>query len=98
MWRFREASFITESALLLIGLIIYLRATRPKSSAGRYAMSVFVALLVVVEAINVYGPPPPNIINSTASTGAQRCHFICANRRRITSSVPRGSFESDGGS
>jgi len=59
LWRFRDVSFIVESVLLIVGLVIYLRATRAKSPAGRYAMSAFVALLVVVEAVNIYGPPPP---------------------------------------
>jgi hypothetical protein len=61
LWRWREATFLVETALLVLGLVIYLKATQPKSPAGRYAMSIFVGLLVVAEVYNLYGPPPPNI-------------------------------------
>jgi len=91
LWRFREASFITESALLVIGLIIYLRATRAKNTAGRYAMSAFVALMVVVEAVNIYGPPPPNIttVAITAEASYLSLAAVAGWLDRMREPVPR---------
>ena len=35
---------------------MYLRATKASGAAGRYGMRVFVVLLLVVNAANVFGP------------------------------------------
>ncbi len=61
LWHYRSATFILETVLLVLGLLVYLRATQPKMSAGRYAMSAYVALLIVFDAVNLYGPAPANI-------------------------------------
>lgn len=61
LWRFREATAITETVLLLIGLIIYLRATKDRSPAGRWAMPVYVAVLAAIGWMNLYGPPPASM-------------------------------------
>jgi hypothetical protein len=61
LWRFREATFLVEAALLVGGLLIYLRATKAKTRAGEYAMSVFVGVMILIEAYNLYGPTPQNI-------------------------------------
>jgi len=54
-------------------------------------MSVFVALLVVVEAINVYGPPPPNITIVAITAEASYLAFaaIAAYLDRMREPVPR---------
>jgi len=61
LWRFREATFLVETALLIGGLLIYERSTQAKTPAGQYAMRVFVGALIIIGAINLYGPPPANI-------------------------------------
>ena len=61
LWRFREASFIIECALVLGGWLIYMSATRAKSAAGRYASGLLVAFLIAAEAYNLYGPAPGSI-------------------------------------
>jgi hypothetical protein len=65
LWRFREATLLTETLFLLLGLWIYLRTTRAVAPAGAYAMKVFVALLIAMEVANLYGPVP-NSINALA--------------------------------
>ncbi len=61
LWRFREATFLVETALLIGGLLIYERSTQAKTPAGQYAMRVFVGALILIGAINLYGPGPANI-------------------------------------
>lgn len=61
LWRYRHLTFLTETALLLAGLLLYLQATRPKSRAGEFAIPGFVVALIVLGAYNLYGPPPANI-------------------------------------
>ena len=61
LWRYREASYLVEVALLIGGYLIYQRTTRARTAAGEYAMKVFVAVLILVEGYNLYGPVPANI-------------------------------------
>jgi hypothetical protein len=61
LWRFREATFLVEAALLIGGFLIYQRSTRPRTPAGEYAMKAYVGLLILLEAYNLYGPVPANI-------------------------------------
>ena len=59
--RFREATFLVEAALLVGGLLVYLRSTRARTPAGEYAMKAYVGVLILLEAFNLYGPVPANI-------------------------------------
>jgi hypothetical protein len=61
LWRYRHATFLTETALLLIGLVVYLQATRPRKRAGDYAVPAFVVFLIALGALNLYGPPPTSV-------------------------------------
>jgi len=61
LWRSQAGTVGAETVLLILGLLVYLRATRAIRPAGQWAMIAFTTALVVVGAINVYGPPPPNI-------------------------------------
>lgn len=61
LWQFRTASFLVEALFLLAGLAVYLRATRARVPAARYAMPAFAALLIAIEAANIWGPAPMNI-------------------------------------
>jgi hypothetical protein len=61
LWRFREATFLVETVILIGGLLIYERATQARTPAGQYAMRAFVAALILIGAYNLYGPTPANI-------------------------------------
>ena len=61
LWRFREVTFLVEAALLIGGLMIYERSTRPRTPAGEYAMRVFAGVMVLLEAYNLYGPTSQSI-------------------------------------
>ena len=61
LWHFREATYLVETGLLIGGLLIYQNATRTKVPAGEYAMKVFVAVMILLEGYNLYGPVPGSI-------------------------------------
>lgn len=61
LWRWRDATMITEAVILILGLLIYMRATRATKPFGRWAMPLFVVVLIAVNAMNLYGPAPEKI-------------------------------------
>jgi hypothetical protein len=56
LWNNAVATYVLEAVLLLAGLWLYLSATTAVTRAGRYGMSVFVVLLILVNIQNVFGP------------------------------------------
>jgi hypothetical protein len=76
LWRFREATFAVETILVLLGLAVYLKTTQPKSPAGRYAMSVFVGALILLDAFNLYGPAPKDM--TSVAISAEVVFFLLA--------------------
>jgi hypothetical protein len=61
LWRSVPATIITETVFLMIGLFVYMRFTRPRSPAGKFAMPAYVAVLLAVGIAGILVPPPPNI-------------------------------------
>jgi len=57
LWHNAIATYALETALLATGLWLYLRSTTSTSSIGKYGMTVFVVVLLIVNAINIFGPP-----------------------------------------
>lgn len=76
LWRFREATFLVEVGLLIGGFLIYQQSTRARTPAGAYAMKVYVAVLILIEAYNLYGPVPANIQQMAIS--AEVAYFVLA--------------------
>jgi hypothetical protein len=68
LWRFREATFLVEVVLLIGSLLIYEKSTSVTKPAGAYAMRVLVGLMILLEAIHLYGPVP-GTIQQVAITG-----------------------------
>jgi hypothetical protein len=67
LWRFRLATFLSEAVLLAIGLVLYMKFSRPRNLLGTWGMPIYVVLLVLVNIWNLYGPPPyPNSIAALA--------------------------------
>ena len=56
LWNSAIATYILEAAFLLVALWLYLRSTTATSKGGRYGMIVFVAVLLLVNIVNVFGP------------------------------------------
>jgi len=57
LWRNAIATYALETALLLAGLWLYLRSTKTHSFIGKYGMAGLVTILLLVNAVNIFGPP-----------------------------------------
>jgi len=55
LWHYRAGTLAVESAILIAGLWVYLRATQAKTTMGRYGMIVFAGLLIAIDVANLYG-------------------------------------------
>ena len=60
MWNSLPLTLLVEFGLFLIGLFVYLSATRSKGPRS-YGLWSFVLFLAVVYAASLLGPPPPNV-------------------------------------
>jgi len=58
LWNNAAATYALEAVLLIGALWLYLRATQATSAIGKFGMPVFIALLLLVNIFNIYGPPP----------------------------------------
>ncbi len=56
LWNNAIATYALEAALLTVGLWIYLRSTTAFTAIGKYGMGIFVVILLLVNAFNVFGP------------------------------------------
>ncbi len=58
LWNDVFTAFVVESAFLIVPAWLYMRGTRAKDNVGRYGLPVFIAVLIGVNAINTFAPPP----------------------------------------
>jgi len=59
LWNNVFVTFALETVLLVGGLWLYMRSTRPREGLlAKYGMPVFVALLLLINVGNLFGPPP----------------------------------------
>jgi len=56
LWNNAIATYSLEAVLLVSALWLYLRSTSAKTTLGKYGMSAFVVLLLLVNVLNVFGP------------------------------------------
>lgn len=68
LWQSRAATLLVEVPLFVVGVWLYTRGTRPLDAAGRWGLVGLVALLALIQAGNVFGPPPPDV-NAIAWVG-----------------------------
>jgi len=57
LWNNAIATYAFEAAFLGVGLWLYLRSKTAISSIGKYGMGIFVMILLLVNAVNIFGPP-----------------------------------------
>jgi hypothetical protein len=77
LWNNALVTYILEAALLAGGLWLYLRSSTATSSIGKYGMGVFVVFLLLVNAVNIFGPPLGNSKVSLALS-ALAMYFVFA--------------------
>jgi len=89
LWRNVALSFPLELVILVIGALMYARATKYKSAKGRYVFWGFVALLAVVQVGANFGPPP-----SSSQTMAITAFILYALLALLAALVERGTIPS----
>ena len=57
LWNNAIATYVIESAFLAAGLWFYFRSTTATSSIGKYGTGIFIVILLLINAINIFGPP-----------------------------------------
>lgn len=77
LWHNAVASYLVEGALLVAGLVIYLRSTKGRGFIGKYGMILLVIFMLGINVNNIFGPPFGN--TSTAmSISALITYFVFA--------------------
>ena len=61
LWNSRPATLAVECALFVVGVAIYVRATRAINRRGAVALWTLVGFLLLFYAANIFGPPPPSV-------------------------------------
>ncbi len=61
LWNSRPATIVVELAMLVIGIVMYVRTTRPIDRTGMLALTGLVMFLLVINVANMFGPPPPSV-------------------------------------
>ncbi len=56
LWNSAIATYALEAIILLAALWVYLRSTSATTAVGKYGMTVFVILLLLVNVVNIFGP------------------------------------------
>jgi hypothetical protein len=77
LWNNAVATYLLETILLLVGLGLYLKSTKGTTFIGKYGMIIFIVLMLLINANNIFGPPlGANVI--TMSISALAMYFIFA--------------------
>lgn len=61
LWNSVPATIVIEGIMLVVGLALYTRATRPRDRIGRLALWGFVAFITIVYLATMFGPMPPDM-------------------------------------
>jgi hypothetical protein len=60
LWNSTFWTVLVEGAIFGYGARLYARATHARDRVGTFAFRAFIALLLLVYLINIFGPPPPS--------------------------------------
>ena len=58
LWNYRWPAFLLEAAILFGGMALYFRSTTATSALGRWGMTLFGLVMLLVQAGAFFGPPP----------------------------------------
>jgi hypothetical protein len=62
LWQSFPATFVIEVTLFASGLAIYARSTQARDRAGRLGLWGLATVLLIIYAVNLFGPPPPSVV------------------------------------
>lgn len=60
VWSSPVAAMAVELAIFAAGMWLYLRATKAADATGNWALWSLVAMLLLIQIANAFGPPPPS--------------------------------------
>jgi hypothetical protein len=60
LWRSVPATVVVEWSMLAVGVLLYIRTTRPTDRVGSVGFWSLIGFLLVVNVLNLAGPPPPS--------------------------------------
>ena len=61
LWAWPLVTAVVEGVLFVIGMALYMRATRAKNAVGRWSVWLLAVLLVAAHLAGLYTPPPPSV-------------------------------------
>jgi hypothetical protein len=76
LWNYPAAAFALEVAFLFGGMVLYFRATEPVGAGGRYGMVIFGFVMLAVQSLVFFGPPPSS--DKAAAVTALGSYFVFA--------------------
>jgi len=69
LWNSLIGTLIIEGGLFIIGIILYVRATKSTDKIGIYSFWALIVFLTIIYILNVFGPPPPDDQNTIGVVG-----------------------------
>ena len=69
LWNLPVVTAIVELSIFIVGLILYLQATRPKNRTGSIVFWILIILLFLAHVANLFSPPPTSV--TAVAWGAQ---------------------------
>jgi hypothetical protein len=60
LWNYPGTTLAIESAMFIVGTVVYASVTRERDRIGRWGLWVLIATLTAIYFSALYGPPPPD--------------------------------------
>lgn len=76
LWNSMPATLLVEIPLFLLGAWLYARTTQARDGAGRWGFRGLVAILLLIQAGNLLGEPPPSV-TAIAWVGQAQWLLVC---------------------
>ena len=61
LWNSLTGTVVLEGVIFILGVSLYIRATRALSNSGKYGFWVLMAVLTAAYLANIFLPPPPGM-------------------------------------
>jgi hypothetical protein len=74
LWNSLAGTIIVEGGMFILSVVMYTRSTIARDRIGRYAYWSFVAFLLVMYFLNLFGPPPEDV--TVIAVGANAAWLI----------------------
>ncbi|MDP1725880.1 MAG: hypothetical protein Q8M15_03785 [Bacteroidota bacterium] len=75
LWNYPLITALLELIFFLSGVYFYYKTTTSNNNIGKYALIVLIGLLILIQIMNMIGPPPPGI-NAIAWAGQLQWLFV----------------------